>query len=257
MKAKDVMTSPVLSIDPDSSVLQAVQVMLQRHISGLPVLDREGRLVGMITEGDFLRRAETGTQRRRPRWLEYLVGPGWLADEYTRSHGRKVHEVMTADPISVGEDATLEDVVRLMEKRHVKRVPVVRGAEVVGIISRANLVHALAGIARETKQPAASDQVIRDRIVAELAGQSWAPRALVNVTVQDGVVDLWGTITDERERPAIVVAAENAPGVKAVKDHLAWIMRCPACCSIHRPRARPRPWRPNDVRCAQRSARLI
>ena len=164
---------------------------------------------------------------------------------------------MTADPISVGEDATLEDVVRLMEKRHVKRVPVVRGAEVVGIISRANLVHALAGIARETKQPAASDQVIRDRIVAELAGQSWAPRALVNVTVQDGVVDLWGTITDERERPAIVVAAENAPGVKAVKDHLAWIMRCPACCSIHRPRARPRPWRPNDVRCAQRSARLI
>ena len=112
MKAKDVMTSPVLSIDPDSSVLQAVQVMLQRHISGLPVLDREGRLVGMITEGDFLRRAETGTQRRRPRWLEYLVGPGWLADEYARSHGRKVHEVMTADPISVGEDATLEDVVR-------------------------------------------------------------------------------------------------------------------------------------------------
>ena len=125
---------------------------------------------------------------------------------------------MTADPISVGED-----VVQLMEKRHVKRVPVVRGAEVVGIISRANLVHALAGIARETKQPAASDQVIRDRIVAEFAGQSWAPRALVNVTVQDGVVDLWGTITDERERPAIVVAAENAPGVKAVKDHLAWI----------------------------------
>src|SRR6478752_4482417 len=223
MKVRAIMTSPVISVAPDSTVLEAIRIMLQRHISGLPVIEKGGELVGIVTEGDFLRRAETGTQRRRPRWLEYLVGPGWLADEYARSHGRKVHEVMTADPVSVGEDATLEEVVRLMEKRHIKRVPVVRGAEVVGIISRANLVHALAGIAREAKQPAASDQVIRDRIVAELAGQSWAPRALVNVTVQDGVVDLWGTITDERERPAIVVAAENAPGVKAVKDHLAWI----------------------------------
>ena len=144
-----------------------------------------------------------------------------------------------------------------LEKRHVKRVPVVRGAEVVGIISRANLVHALAGIAREAKQPAASDQAIRDRIVAELAGQSWAPRALVNVTVQDGLVDLWGTITDERERPAIVVAAENAPGVKAVKDHLAWSDAMSGMLFYPSPEGRPRPWRPNDVRCAQRSARLI
>ena len=223
MKVKDVMTSPAVSITPDSSVLQAVRVMLQRHISGLPVVDKEGRLVGIVTEGDFLRRTETGTERRRPRWLEFLLGPGRLADEYTHSHGRKVYEIMTADPLTVGEETSLDEVVRLMEKRRIKRLPVVRGNEVVGIVSRANLVHALAGLAREAKPTAASDQAIRDRIVAELAGQSWAPTALINVIVRDGVVDLWGTITDERERQAIVVAAENAPGAKAVNDHLAWV----------------------------------
>jgi len=223
MKVRDVMTSPVISIEPESPVLEAVHIMLQRHISGLPVVDKEGHLVGIMTEGDLLRRVETGTQHRRPRWLEYLVGPGRLADEYTRSHGRKVNEIMTADPLTVTEDTRLDEVVRLMEKRRIKRLPVVRGDEVVGIVSRANLVHALAGLAREVKPAAASDQAIRDRIVAELAGQSWAPTAMINVIVRNGVVELWGTIADERERAAIIVAAENAPGVKGVNDHLVWV----------------------------------
>jgi CBS domain-containing protein len=223
MKAKDVMTSPVVSVAPESSIVEAVRVMLLRHISGLPVIDKEGRLVGIVTEGDFLRRAETGTQRRRPRWLEYLIGPGRLADEYTRSHGRKVHDIMTPDPLTVSEDTSLDEIVGTMEKRRIKRMPVMRGDEVVGIVSRANLVHALAGVAREVKPGAASDEAIRSRIMTELAGQTWAPTALINVIVRDGVVDLWGTITDERERQAIIVAAENAPGVKEVKDHLAWV----------------------------------
>ena len=158
MKVRDVMTSPVISIEPESPVLEAVHIMLQRHISGLPVVDKEGHLVGIMTEGDLLRRVETGTQHRRPRWLEYLVGPGRLADEYTRSHGRKVNEIMTADPLTVTEDTPLDEVVRRMEKRRIKRLPVVRGDEVVGIVSRANLVHALAGLAREVKPAAASDQ---------------------------------------------------------------------------------------------------
>ena len=223
MKVKDVMTSPVISIEPETPVLQAVRIMLQRRISGLPVIDKDGRLAGMVTEGDFLRRAETGTERRRPRWLEYLVGPGRLADEYTHSHGRKVSEIMTADPVTVTEETSLEEVVKLMEKRQIKRLPVVRGEEVVGIISRANLVHALAGMAREVKPVAAGDQGIRDRLLAELAKQPWAPVALIDVIVKDGIVDLWGTITDERERQAIIVAAENVPGVKRVNDHLAWV----------------------------------
>jgi len=223
MKAKDVMTSPVVSIELDASIWQAVRIMLQRHISGLPVIDQKGALVGIVTEGDFLRRAETGTQRRRPRWLEYLIGPGRLADEYTRSHGRKVSEIMTADPLTITEDTPLDEIVRLMEKRQIKRLPVVREQHVVGIVSRANLVHALASVARDIRPTLPSDQAIRDRILAELASQSWAPIALVDVHVRDGVVELWGMITDERERKAIVVAAENAPGVKAVNDHLTWV----------------------------------
>ena len=223
MKAKDVMTSPVVSVEPDTAVLQAVRIMLQRHISGLPVVRKDGRLVGVVTEGDFLRRAETGTERRRPRWLEYLVGPGRLADEYTRTHGRKVEDIMTAEPVTVAEDTALEEVVNLMEKRRIKRIPVLRGNEVVGIVSRANLLHALAGVAREIKPAATDDQAIRERLLAELARQPWAPVSLVNVIVRDGVVELWGTITDERERQAMIVAAENVPGVKGVKDHLAWV----------------------------------
>jgi CBS domain-containing protein len=223
MKVKDVMTSPVVSIEPDSTVPQAVRIMLQRHISGLPVVDKAGKLAGIVTEGDLLRRIETGTERKRPRWLEFLVGPGKLAEEYTRAHARKVSEVMTADPLTVGEDTPLEDVVRLMEKRRIKRVPVLRSQEIVGIVSRANLLHALAGVAREVKPTTASDQTIREQLLAELKRQSWAPIALIDVVVRNGVVELWGTITDERERQAVIVAAENIPGVKTVKDQLAWV----------------------------------
>ncbi len=223
MKAKDVMTSPVVSVESDTPVLQAVRIMLQRRMSGLPVVDQEGRLIGIVTEGDFLRRAETGTQRRRARWLEFLVGPGRLAEEYTHSHGRKVDEVMTPDPVTVTEDTALEDIVKLMEKRQIKRLPVVRGPYVVGIVSRANLLHALASVSREAKPAEQTDEAIRTRLVAELGKEPWAPVALVNPIVRNGVVELWGTITDERERQALVVAAENIPGVKAVRDHLAWV----------------------------------
>jgi CBS domain-containing protein len=223
MKVRDVMTSPVLSVEPDTPILQAVQIMLQRHISGLPVIDKDGRLAGVVTEGDFLRRTETGTQRRRPRWLEFLVGPGRLADEYARSHGRKVGEIMTTDPTTITEDAPLDEVVRMMEKRQIKRLPVVRGDKLVGIVSRANLVHALAGLAREVEPVAADDRAIRSGVVAELARQPWAPLALIDIIVKDGIVDLWGTITDERVRQAIIVLAENVPGVKQVNDHLAWV----------------------------------
>jgi CBS domain-containing protein len=223
MKVKDVMTSPVVSVEPDASIWQAMRIMLQRHISGLPVIDQHGRLVGIVSEGDFLRRAETGTQRRRPSWLEFLVGPGRLADEYTRTHGRKVREVMTPDPLTVREETPLDEVVRTMEKRRIKRLLVVRGDQVVGIVTRANLVHALAGVARELRPTAASDREIRQRLLKELAGEPWAPVGLIDVSVRDGAVELWGTITEERQRQALVAAAENVPGVKSVKEHLGWV----------------------------------
>ena len=223
MEAQDVMTQFVISVGPDDLISKAVRVMLQHEISGVPVLDVESRLVGMITEGDLLRRAETGTARKRPRWLELFVGPGKLADEYVHSHGRKVSEVMTHDPVSVTEETPLEEVVSLLEKRRIKRVPVLRSTKVVGIVSRANLLHALARVAGEVKSASADDKTIRQKLLDSLNKERWAPVGALDVSVRDGVVDLWGSITDERERPALIVAAENTVGVTAVRDHLAWI----------------------------------
>ena len=216
MKAKDIMTSPVVSIELDATIMRAAQIMLQKRISGLPVVDKDGRLVGIVTEGDFLRRAETGTERRRPRWLEFLIGPGRLADEYTRSHSRKLEDVMTRDPVIVSEDAPLEEIVNVMERHQIKRLPVVRGQQLVGIVSRANLLQALASVHREAEPSAQSDEVVRSLVLAEFGKQQWAPMALIyiNPIVRNGIVELWGTITDERERRALIIAAENVPGVK-------------------------------------------
>jgi CBS domain-containing protein len=221
MKVRDVMTSRIVSIETDAPIMQAVRLMLQNRISGLPVVGLKGELVGMVTEGDFIRRGEIGTQRRRNRWLEFLIGPGRLADEYVHARGRKVEEVMTREPITVTEDAPLDDVVRLMERHRIKRLPVVRGAELVGIVTRANIMHALVSLAVEAKAPAGDDAAIREQILAECSKQSWAP--MTNVVVRNGVVELWGMITDERERQALIVASENVPGVKTVHDHMVWI----------------------------------
>ena len=223
MKAQDVMTQHVISVGPNDSIARAVHAMLQNDISGLPVLDAYGALVGMITEGDFLRRAETGTQRRRPRWLEFFMASGRLAEEYVHTHGRKVSEIMTTDPATVTEDTPLDDVVAVMEKRRIKRVPVLRGHKVVGMISRANLLHALARIAGDAKPATADDKTIRERLTAELGKERWAPLGAIDIIVQNGVVELWGAITEERERQALIVAAENIKGVKAVKDHVTWV----------------------------------
>jgi CBS domain-containing protein len=221
MQVKDVMTQNVISVQPGEPVLTAAHLMLQNRISGLPVVDKDGELIGIVTEGDFLRRSELGTQRRRPKWLEFILGPGRLADEYVHTSGRKVDEIMTPDPCVVTEYASLEKVVELMERRHVKRLPVTRGGRMVGIISRSNLMHALASLARDA-QPAATDgAAIRDNILAALAKLSWAPH--VKVVVRNGVAELWGVITDDRERQGLIVATENVPGVKAVHDHLVWV----------------------------------
>ena len=223
MNAKDVMTGTVISVAPEATVLQAARLMLQHHISGLPVIDKSGQLVGILSEGDFLRRQETRTERRRSRWLEFLMGPGRIACEYTHSHGSKVSEVMTEEVQTVSENAALEDVVRLMEKYQIKRVPVLRGDAVVGIITRSNIMRAMVSLARSAPPTAEDDASIRERLLDEIRKEQWAPSATTNVVVHDGVVELWGVIIDERQREALKVAAENIPGVKAVKDHMVWI----------------------------------
>src|SRR5579864_6090012 len=144
MRVKDVMTPNVVCVGADEPVLKAARLMLQNRISGLPVLDKNGDLIGIVTEGDFLRRSELGTERRRPKWLEFIVGPGKLAQDYVHASGRKVEEIMTPDPCVVSEDVALEKVVELMERHRIKRLPVMRAGRMVGIVSRANLMHALA-----------------------------------------------------------------------------------------------------------------
>jgi len=223
MKAADVMAKTVISVGPDTPVLEAARQMLQHHISGLPVIDKTGKLIGIVSEGDFLRRQETRTERKRSRWLEFFMGPGRVAAEYTHSHAKQVGDVMTENVYTVTEDTALEDVVELMERRHIKRVPVVRGGKVAGIVTRSNLMHAMVSLARSAPKAPLSDAGIRERLMAEMEKEEWAPTGMTNIVVLNGVVELWGTIFDERQRAALKVAAENIPGVKAVKDHLVWV----------------------------------
>ena len=224
MKVSDIMTHPVITVTPETTVGEAAELMLEHRVSGLPVVDAAGAVTGIVTEGDLLRRAETGTERRRARWLEFLIAPGRLASEYAHAHGRRIDEVMTDTVLTVGPDDAVADLIDLLERRRIKRVPVIDRGRLVGIISRANLVRALVrNLPRATEAGPVSDQEIHDRILAEIAKQPWGPRASVDVRVENGVVELNGAVTDDRECPALRVLAENVPGVKEVRDRLTWI----------------------------------
>jgi len=222
MIVADVMTRGVISLAPEDSVRKAAERMLRYDTSGFPVLDH-GKLVGMITQGDFLRRAETGTERHRPRWSEFFADPGRLAGDYVHAHARTVAEVMTRDVITISEDASLDEAVELMERHRVKRLPVVKGGVMVGIISRVNLLHAfLVGSPKDQPAPL-DDNAIHDRLMAELNSQPWLTHGSMQAMVKNGVVVLQGKIRDERQRAALRVAAENIPGVKQVIDDLCEI----------------------------------
>jgi len=223
MIAADVMTRNVLSVSPDASVEDAAHQMLSRGISGLFVVNETGDLVGIVTEGDLLRRDEIGTERHRPWWLRMFVSPGRQAADFTRTHGRRVSDVMTENVISVAHDSALEGVVALMEEHRIKRVAVTQDGRVAGVISRSDLLRALVGRSRAAAPVAADDRTIREAILDGLENASWAPMTTVNAVVTDGVVDLWGTITDEKERRAINILAENVAGVKTVHDHMVFV----------------------------------
>jgi CBS domain-containing protein len=223
MIVADVMTRNVISIAPDATVEDAVNLMLSRHISGLFVVDKAGDLTGIVTEGDLLRRDELGTQRHRPWWLRLLSSPASQATDFVRTNGRHVRDVMTEEVVSIAQDASLETVVETMEHHRIKRVPVTADGRVVGVVSRADLLRALVGRVRNVAPLASDDRTIRSSILDTLETQSWAPKTTLNVSVADGVVDLWGSITNEAERHGIRVIAENVPGVRKVNDHLVYI----------------------------------
>ena len=223
MKAADIMTRQVVSIGPDATVTEAAKRMLENRISGLPVCDSDGRLLGVISEGDLLRRAETGTVRPASWWLAMFAGAPNQAADYTKSHGRYVRDAMTENLIAVTEDASLDEVVRLMESNRIKRVPVLRNGRLVGIVSRANLLHVLASIAPDVPPAEADDRVLHERILETLRAQPWAPEISDNIVVRNGVVHLWGSVRTAAQRDALRVAAENTPGVTRVENHLTII----------------------------------
>lgn len=223
MNAADIMTRDVLTLNGETSVLDAARAFLQHHISGMPVVDGKGTLIGVLTEGDLLRRTETGTERHRAHWLEVLLGPGRAAADYTIANARKVGEVMSDQVVTIAPDTSLEHAVALMERHRIKRLPVMADGKLVGIVSRADLLRALVDHADKEAATPHSDEDIRAHLQAEIDRQTWTPRAAMRIAVKNGVVELAGTITDERERAALRVLCENVGGVKGIVDHLAWV----------------------------------
>jgi CBS domain-containing protein len=223
MKAADIMVTDVITLNVDDTVQTAAQVLLDRRISGAPVVDAQGRLVGMVSEGDLIRRAEIGTEKRRSWWLELLAGAEDSARNFVRAHAVKLADVMTRDVIGASENSSLNEIATLLEKHGIKRVPILRDGKVVGIVSRANLLQALASsiaLADATTDVAGGDQVLRGRVVDQIRQLPWGMPWLVTVTVQNGVVELWGPVQSEGQRQALRVAAEATPGVRAVKENL-------------------------------------
>ena len=220
MKARDVMVSPVITIGENGTVRDLAHLLMAKHISAVPVVDRAGKLVGIVGEADLMHRAETGTERPVSWWLSLISGERALATEYVRSHATRVKDIMTKDVQTAHPDTPLYEIADLLEDKHIKRVPIVsHGGDLVGIVSRANLIQAIAS-ARPKLDISVPDAMIREKLVAELKKQSWSRLHKLNATVSNGVVDLWGVAESEKERQAVRVAAESIPGVLAVNDHL-------------------------------------
>ncbi|MFK4506600.1 CBS domain-containing protein [Bradyrhizobium huanghuaihaiense] len=222
MRAHHIMTKDVVAVTPHTTIEQAARIMLQMHISGLPVIDDAGNLVGMVSESDFLRRSEIGTGRRHAAWLKFLMGPERAAADFVHERGRKVADVMTKQVVSVQEDADLAELVDLMEKNGIKRVPVMRGKAPVGIVTRTNVLQAVASLVHEIPDPTADDEHIRERITRAVYATDWRPIGF-EVNVRKGVVHLHGLVTTDEARQAAIVATENTAGVKEVHDHLCFV----------------------------------
>lgn len=219
MRAHQIMSRQVVTIDPEASITDAVRTMLVHHISGLPVVDRAGTLVGIVSESDFIRRAELGTEQKRGRLLAFLLGPDRAALDYARQHGRRVGEIMTPNPTTIDPDTPLVEIAGVMETRHLKRLPVVRAGRLVGIVTRSDFLPAVANLPKTTQTISESDDQIRSAVIAAMEGAAWAPCGL-NVSVKDGVVGLRGVVSGTHARQAAIIAAENVGGVKKVEDYM-------------------------------------
>jgi len=220
MRAIDVMVRDVVTVRPDTDVAEAIKLLAEHDVSALPVVGAGGNLVGVLSEADLIHRVEIGTEKRRPWWLEAVTGASTLAAEFAKSHGKKVGEVMTSGATSVSEDTSLSEIAALFERNRIKRVPVVKDGKLVGVVSRSNLVQALASVVGRIDQHDESDRQIRLELLSRLQEQTWTDFGSRNITVADGVVHLWGLVGSEAERKALLALAESVPGVSRVCDEM-------------------------------------
>lgn len=225
MRAVDVMTPNVITVTLDTEVREIAGLLLEHNISALPVVDASGNVLGIVSEGDLMRRVENGTGRRKSWWLRSIFTGANDASEYIKRHARKAGEIMTPNPVTITEDEPLHRVARMLEKQHIKRVPVVRDGKLVGIVSRANLLQGLAAGSAVESETVADDRAIRDAIIKEIRNNTgvWVER--INVIVSQGVVQLWGLVDSQQQKIAAQVAAENTPGVKSVENNLGMMPR--------------------------------
>jgi CBS domain-containing protein len=221
MNAADVMVSNVISVRSNTSVQNIAETLLANRISAVPVLDENGGMVGIVSEGDLIHRVEAGTERHRSWWLELLTAKEVLAREFIKSHALKAADVMTHSVVTVKPDTPLSEIASLLEKHRIKRVPVMNDGKIVGIVSRANLIQALVRRGNENKpDEIVRDSALRDNVLAQLRSQPWWSND-INVVVRNGTVELWGFVESEVEKDAIRVAIEVTPGVRTVSNNLA------------------------------------
>ncbi|NQV61728.1 MAG: CBS domain-containing protein [Alphaproteobacteria bacterium] len=221
MRAKDIMTTDVATITPDMTVAEIARILMDNKISGAPVVNAAGETVGMVSEGDLLQQVGLAGEKRRSWWLRLVSAPEQDAKDFVKSHGRFAADIMTTDVVSVTEDTSVAEIARLLEERRIKRVPVLRNGVLVGIVSRGNLLHALAGHRGDgPAAPSADDRTIRQAVSESLQSKGWTSHGATNVMVTDGVVELWGWVESDVERKAMLVATQEISGVKKVIDHL-------------------------------------
>ena len=222
MKALDVMVRDVVTVKPDDTVAEAVRLLAEHDVSALPVVDDEENVVGVISEADLVHREEIGTDKHRPWWLEAVTPASTLAEEFAKSHGRRVDEVMSTDVVSASEDTPLGEIATLLERHRIKRVPILRSGKLVGVVSRSNLIQALASSKPPTSSGAGgdTDRKIRLELMDRLGDQDWTDFGERNVIVHSGIVHLWGLVGSQDEHKALLALAENVPGVVSVSDEM-------------------------------------
>lgn len=222
MRAENLMTAKLVTVSPDASVIEAAELMLQHQVGGLPVVDASGTLVGMITSGDLLRRTEIGTEARRGGFAEFQAGHGRIAADYAKAHGKQVVHTMTTALHTVGADAPITEIVDMMDRHNVKQVPVIQQGRLVGLVSRTDILRAFVKTARQSTEEVCDDSEIRRRLFAIYTRESWAPLASIDILVQNGTVELVGSVSSEAQRRGLMAAAGSVPGVKSVIDHLVF-----------------------------------